>query len=270
MTALVWDDLGDRVYQAGIDRGVLFLQDGTSAPWNGLVSVEESSTNEMKSFYLEGRKYLEMQVPGDFVGKLRAFTYPDEFDQVNGLVSIAPGLNLHDQPAKSFNLSYRTKVGNDLEGLDLGYKIHILYNVLANPDTRAYKTLDGSAASPLEFAWSLTGTPPQISRFRPTVHVTIDSRDTPADILQLVENQLYGTELSSPSLPTIQQLAEYFGYLGALIIVDHGDGTWSAIDEGNSYITMLDATSFLLDNVDATYLDGDTYTISSTNVNNPL
>lgn len=270
MTALVWDQIGERIYQTGVDRGVLYPHDATAVPWNGLTNVEESSNQELKSYYLDGSKYLETLVPGDFVGKLSAFTYPDEFEVLGGLVHVAPGLDFHDQPHQSFDLSYRTKVGNDLAGIDFGYKIHILYNVLAKPEGHAFKTLSSDAISPIEFVWSLSGTPPKIGRYRPTVHVSIDSRETDPAILALIESQLYGTEVSEPSLPTIQELAEYFGYLGALIIVDHGDGTWSAIDESDSYITMLDATTFSIEDADTTVVDPDTYTISSTNVNNPL
>lgn len=265
MASLVWDQIGERIYQTGIDRGVLYLHDGTVAAWNGLIDVEESSTSELKSFHLDGVKYLENLIPGDFSGKLTAFTYPDEFETVNGLASVAPGLVFHDQPAKSFNLSYRTLIGNDIDGTEFGYKIHILYNIFANPDSYSFETLKDSG-SPTEFGWSLSGTPPNIQQFKPTVHISIDSRTTPSDILQMVEDTLYGTDVSNASLPSIQEISEYFGYLGALIIIDHGDGTWSAVDESDSYITMLDATTFQIDNADATYLDADTYEISSTNV----
>jgi hypothetical protein len=105
-----------------------------------------------------------------------------------------------------------------------------------------------------------------MKKFKPTVHISIDSRKTPPDILEMLEAQLYGTDTSNPSLPSIQDVAEFFGYLGALIIVDHGDGTWSAVDESDEYITMIDDTTFQIDNADATYLDTVTYEISSTNV----
>lgn len=269
MTTLVWDEVGERTYQTGIDRGVLYLQDGTVVAWNGLTGMEESSSSELKSFFLDGIKYLESLLPGDFSGKLKAFTYPDEFDSINGVVDVAPGLSYHDQPSKSFNFSYRTRIGNDIEGTEHGYKIHILYNVVANPDSFAFGTLN-DAVSPIEFSWTLTGTPPKIGKFRPTVHVSIDSTKTAPEILQMLEDKLYGTSETSPSLPTFHEVAEYFGYLGALIIVDHGDGTWSAIDESDGYITMLDATTFFIDNVDATYSDAVTYQVSSTNVSSPI
>jgi hypothetical protein len=266
MTALVWDQVGDRIYQTGIDHGVLYLQDGTAIPWNGLISMDESSNAELKSFYLDGVKFLENLSAGDFIGKLKAFTYPEEFDALTGLVDVSPGMTLHEQPPKSFNLSYRTKIGDDIEGLEHGYEIHILYNLLANPESMGFNTLSDSADSPVEFTWTLTGTPPKINNFRPTVHISINSLTSPAEVLALVEAKLYGTATTGPSLPSIQDIAEIFGYLGALIIIDHGDGSWSALDESDDYITMLDATSFQIDNVDATYSDSVTYDVSSTNV----
>jgi hypothetical protein len=265
MTALVWDQTGERTFQTGVDRGVLFLHDGTAVVWNGLTGVEEDTTSDLKEFHLDGVKYLQNLIPGDFEGKLKAFTYPDEFDSVNGIGSVSPGLDYHDQPSKSFNLSYRTRLGDDLAGVEHGYKIHILYNLMAKADAYSFETLDDSATL-VEFSWSLTGTPVKVENFRPTCHVSIDSVQTPPELLAILESTLYGTEESNPRLPTIQELAEYFGYLGALIIIDHGDGTWSAVDESDTYITMLDDTTFQIDDADATYLDATTYEISSTNV----
>lgn len=266
MATLVWDKIGERVYQAGLDHGVLYLDDGTVEAWNGLIDIEESSNSEIKSYYLDGVKYLETLSPGDFVGKLKAFTYPDAFDLVNGIANVASGVTYYDQPTKSFNLSYRTKIGDDIKGVDRGYKIHILYNIIANPEAHAFESFKDSGAHPIEFSWTLTGTPPKIKKFRPTVHISIDSIKTPPYILKILEDKLYGTAANNPSLPSIQEVAELFGYLGALIIVDYGDGTWLAIDESNGYITMVDDTTFRIDNVDAVYLDPTTYEISSTNV----
>lgn len=265
MTALVWDKVGERYYQTGIDHGVLYLQDGTVVPWNGLIEIEESSNSELKSFFLDGVKYLENLSPSDFLGKLKAYTYPEEFDSVSGIADVAPGLSYYEQQAKSFSLSYRTKIGNDLEGQDFAYKIHILYNVIANLDTYTYNTVE-SSVKPVEFVWNLTGTPSKVPRARPTVHISIDSRDTDPRVLTLIEAKLYGTDTLAPSLPPITEIGEYYGYRGALIIVDLGDGTWLGIDESDTFITMLDATTFQIDGANATFLDADTYEISSTNV----
>jgi hypothetical protein len=266
MTAIVWDEIGERIYQTGVDHGVLYLHDGTIVAWNGIVDVEESPSAELKSFFLDGIKYLETLSPSDFIGKLKAFTYPDEFDSVNGIAHVAPGLAYYDQAPESFNLSYRTKIGNDLEAEKYGYKIHILYNIIANPDSYAFVTAQDSGVQPIEFGWTLTGTPQKVNKFRPTAHISINSRTTPAEILKLIEDKLYGTATSPPSLPSINEISEYFGYRGALLIVDNGDGSWLAIDESSTYINMLDETTFEIVGADATFLDSETYEISSTNI----
>lgn len=265
MARLQWDKVDERIYQGGVDRGVLYLQDGEVVPWNGLISMEETATSELKAYYLDGIKFLETLAPGEFEGKLTAITYPEEFDQAMGLAVVAPGLIVTEQPPKSFNLSYRTLVGNPVEGTDYGYKIHILYNLLAQPDTRTYATLS-DADQGMEFAWTLTGTPPKINKFRPTVHLVIDSRTTPTDVMKLLEDRLYGSETFPPTFPSITEIGEYFGYLGALIIIDNGDGTWTALDESDTFITMVSDTEFIIDHADAVFVDADTYNISSTNV----
>ena len=265
MSALTWDEIGERIYQTGVDRGVLYPRDAEAVVWNGITGVEESSTVELKSHYFEGVKYLEVLIPGDFVGKLKAITYPEEFDVVQGILEVAEGLSFYEQPSQQFNLSYRTKIGDDIQGLTLGYKIHFLYNVIAKPETNLFNSLNDQV-SPTEFVWSLTGTPDRAPRVRPTCHATIDSRTTPPEVLELIENQLYGTVSTVPNMPSLADLAEYFGYLGSLVIIDNGNGTWTAIDESDGFINMLNPTTFVIDNADATYLNADTYTISSTNV----
>ncbi len=268
MTALVWDKVGERTYQTGIDRGVLYLRDGTAVVWNGLTSIEDTDNSAVSSYYLDGVKYLDNFTPGDFTGKLKAFTYPEEFDAVNGVATVSPGLVYYDQPARSFNLSYRTMVGNDLDGMDHGYKIHLLYNLIANPDTYVFNSLTGGANQPIEFSWVLTGTPPvnpSGKGYRPTVHISIDSNDTEPEVLQGILDILWGTDTTAPYFPSIGEILGLFESLGSLIIVDNGDGTWQAIDASDNYITMTNSTTFQIDNADATYLDPTTYQISTTN-----
>jgi hypothetical protein len=264
VTAIAWDQVGERYFETGVDRGVLYLNDGGAVPWNGLVSVEDGSVKDVNSYYLDGVKYLEQISPGDFSGKLKAITYPAEFDRVNGIVAEGFGLAYYDQPPQDFSLSYRTRVGNDVDGIDHGYKIHLLYNLVADPDATSFETV-GSPLKPAEFNWTITGTPPPLRGHRPTVHVSIDSTRTEFDVLNAIEDILYGTSTTEPRLPSIDELGDLFKTLGALIIVDNGDGTWTAIDTGDDYITMLNSTTFQIDNADATYLDATTYQISTTN-----
>lgn len=266
MPTLEWDRVGDRTYQTGVDKGVLYLKDGTVVPWNGLTSVEDSTNSDVKSYYLDGVKILDHVTPGDYVGKLSALTYPDEFDEVIGGSQIAPGLTFYEQPSKSFNLSYRTKIGNDLDS-DYGYKIHLLYNVSATPDSQKFETLSNSIAAP-EFSWSLTGVPSiyTIDGVKPAVHISVDSINARSDLLEQLENILYGTETTDPRFPTVLEIRIMFGEVGGLFIVYNSDGTWTAIDPSDDYISMLDSDTFQIDHVIANYIDPDTYEISNTSI----
>lgn len=202
MTKLVWDTVGERRYEIGVDRGVLYLPDVVSVVWNGLVSVIESRGRELKPYYLDGVKYLDHQVPGIYSAKLQAYTYPEEFESVLGNVGYAPGVLVYDQPSYRFNLSYRTGMANDLEGIDYGYKIHLVYNVVANPSDVSFTTIsDSVSATPFE--WELRGTPSWNPGLRAVSHISLDSRHLdPATLLE-IENILYGSDLSNPELPAL-------------------------------------------------------------------
>jgi len=264
LATLQWDKVGERSFETGVDRGVLYLRDGRVIPWNGLRSVEESTDSESQAFYLDGVKYLHRVSPGDYAGRLVALTYPDEFDELQGVDHVAEGMSYYNQGFKPFHLSYRTRAGNDVEGIDHGYKLHILYNVLAVPDTRSFSTL-ADQLTPVEFAWSLNATPPAVSGHRPTAHISIDSRNSNPDVLSTIEEILYGSDFTNPRIPSLDEITELMSMFGALVIVDNGDGTWTAIDLADQFITMDSPTQFTINNVDATYSDPDTYQVSTTN-----
>lgn len=206
MTKLVWDKVEDRIYQTGVDRGVLYLSDGTAAAWNGLTSIDEKFSQVSKSYYLDGIKYLEHVLPGDFSAQLKAFTYPDAFERVNGVASDGSGLFVHDQRPMSFGLSYRTLIGDAVFGTERGYKIHLLYNIKANPDSSAYASLD-AGTKPIEFGWDLSGTPVATMGYRPTAHLSLDSTKLTSSKLAQIEDILYGTSTVNPRLPLFQELS---------------------------------------------------------------
>lgn len=265
MSTLAWDRPSERLYQTGVDRGAIYLQDGTVVAWNGITGVEDGSNSDVKPYYMDGVKILNDVVPSDYVGKLKAFTYPEEFDEVLGIATAYPGLSYYEQPPKSFNLSYRTRVGNDIMQEDYGYKIHLLYNLVAVSSSNAFETIHDSV-TPIEFVWDLSGTPQQVEGYRPMVHISVDSTGVLPDLLQSLEDVLYGTDTTSPRFPLITEVADIFGAFGALVITDNGDGTWTATDTSNDYIEMTDPTTFEIHDADATYSDADTYNISSTNI----
>lgn len=225
MPELVWNELGSRYFEAGVDQGVLYLADGSGVVWNGLVSVTESpSGGDPQPFYMDGVKYLNVAGRKEFGGTLVAYTYPDEFEQFDGFTDMGNGLSVDEQMRKSFGLSYRTRIGNDLFGQDKGYKIHIIYNALATPTNRDYKTL-GEQQDALNFSWNLTTTPVRIDgTLSPLSHVIIDSTKTNPTQLKFMEEYLYGTGGSErviggylyvdpgqePTLPPLDELITWF------------------------------------------------------------
>ncbi len=210
MTALVWDETGDRTFHAGLDRGVLYLPGGGYA-WNGLLSVDDATPSSVQPYYQDGQKYYNHQLRDEFEGTLRAFTYPDAFDQCQGTAALGGGLHAHDQSGTSFGLSYRTKVGDDVQGLDRGYVIHLLYNLTAQPDSRAYSTI-GQTAEASELSWKLTSVPvPVPGNRRPSSHFTIKAFELNPVTLAGLEEILYGTFNTAPSLPPVASILTYIG-----------------------------------------------------------
>jgi hypothetical protein len=193
MPQLKWDDIGERYFEAGVDRGVLYLSDNTGVAWNGLTSVKEASSGgEPAAYYIDGVKYLNFASSKEFFGSIEAFTYPDEFAEYDGWLELGNGLSVDEQNRKSFGLSYRTLIGNDVDGLAHGYKIHIVYNALATPTDGTYATL-GDTPDPLSFSWAFTTTPIRVPGLKPLAHITIDSTKTNPTQLKFIEDYLYGT-----------------------------------------------------------------------------
>lgn len=215
MTVLAWDKVGERRFETGIDRGVLYPPEAPGVVWNGLVSVVESNTRSSKPYYLDGVKFLDHEVLGEYTAKLQAYTYPEELDALQGILAYAPGVFLHDQPGNTFGLSYRNRLGDDLDA-DRGYRLHLVYNVRAVPDDIGYSTI-GSDVSPILFGWSLTSTPPQVFGIKPTAHISFDSRSMDPAKLAALEAVLYGTEeteedpATDPMLPSILELLDLVG-----------------------------------------------------------
>lgn len=264
MSILVWDEIGTRTYETGIDHGVLYLADGSAIPWNGLTSITESFDKESTPTYFDGQKINDLVTPGDFAASMKAVTYPDEFLEFEGLAKARHGLHYDNQRPKPFCLSYRTLVGNDVDGT-AGYKIHILYNVTALPNDKAYNS-SSESISLTEFEWNITAVPEEVPGFYPTAHIVIDSRDIHPLLLQDIETMLYGNDTVEASLTPMAELVAYLNTWFLVKITDNGDGTWTAQADHPGYITFdeTDPTKFILSNVNATYLDPDTYEIEDT------
>jgi hypothetical protein len=206
VTKLAWDTVGNRLYETGVDRGVLYIPDGTGAyvngyAWNGLTKITEKPTGAAANpQYADNIKYLNLISTEEFDADVEAFTYPDAWGQCDGSASPEAGVSIGQQRRTSFGLSYRTKVGNDLVGTAYGYKLHLIYNALAAPSQKAFETVNNSPKA-IALAWSISTTPVDVPGYDPTATLTIDSTKVDATALANLENLLYGTVGTNPSLP---------------------------------------------------------------------
>lgn len=259
---ITWSDPTVRYFETGLDRGVLYPQGGPAVPWNGLTGVDEKGGDGSTAYYVDGRPFLFLPKPKEFQATLSAYTYPDEFAPMMGLVEATDGVYLDSQQSDSFDLSYRTLIGNAAVGEQAGYKIHLLYNVTVVPQDASFGTTSDSV-NPTEFSWEIQAVPVPVSGYRATAHVTIDTRHMDSTRLAEIETMLYGNPTELDGLPSPQTILDTLSFGDTIIITDNGDGTWTA--EGSyKNIYLIGDGIFQIDNVNAVdNLDG-TYTISST------
>lgn len=196
---LVWDKTGERIYETGVDRGVLYPIDLTGiynngVAWNGLSAVTESPSGaEANPIYADNGKYLNLFSAEEFSATVEAYTYPDEFAACDGSATIAEGVTIGQQDRKTFGLSYRTILGNDVENNNYGYKLHLIYGAMASPSEKAYATINDSPEA-ITFSWELTTTPVNVTGHKPTASLTIDSTKVAPEKLAELEAILYGKD----------------------------------------------------------------------------
>lgn len=218
MSKLVWDKTGERFYETGVNKGVLYPKDtaGTypkGVVWNGLTAVTESPSGaEVTPLYADNIKYLNLMSTEEFGATVEAYTYPDEFAACNGEAALAEGVSIGQQTRQAFGMSYQTKVGNDVNS-NLGYKIHLIYGALAAPSEKAYATVNDSPEA-ITFSWELTTTPVEVTGFEPTAYLTVDSTKVDAGKLAALEAILYGTESQEARLPLPDEVVELIGAQG--------------------------------------------------------
>ena len=205
MAKLVWDEVGKRTYETGVDKGVLYVQDaegayGKGVAWNGLTAVNEAPSGaEPTPLYADNIKYLELTSKEEYGATIEAYTYPDEFEACDGSAEIGAGVVIGQQSRKVFGLCYRTVKGNDVKNNDYGYKIHLVYGCKAKPAQKNYQTINDSPEA-ITFSWEVSTTPVEVEGFKPTATVTIDSTKVTAEKLKSIEDALYGTESVEPKL----------------------------------------------------------------------
>ena len=205
MSKLTWDASGERLYETGVKQGVLYVMDsnvyGNGVAWNGLTAITESPSGaESTPLYADDIKYLDLRSTEEFGATIEAYTYPDEFAACDGSASLADGVTIGQQARKMFGLCYRTTVGNDTDGTDHGYKLHLIYGATASPSEKAYETINDSPEA-ITFSWEITTTPVSVTGFKPTASITIDSTKADPTCLAALEAKLYGGENSEPTLP---------------------------------------------------------------------
>jgi hypothetical protein len=261
MPRLDWDAPGTRFYEAGVDRGVLYVTGQPGVVWNGLTSVNESpSGGEPKPYYIDGVKYLNLSAPEEFEATITAFTYPVEFEACDGSVQPRQGMFLTHQRRKTFGFSYRSLIGTD-QSENYGYKLHIVYDALASPTNRDHGTLK-EQNDPDDFSWKITTKPPAMPGYKRTAHIVIDSRTTDPTVLSEIEDILYGTDADSARIPTLEELIGVYDTVSTMTVVDNGDGTFT-VTAPYDVIRMLDDETFEITSNNAVFIDEETYTLSS-------
>lgn len=224
MARITWDDTSKRLYETGVKMGVLYpiQSDGSyseGVAWNGLTAVTESPSGaEATPLYADDIKYLNLLSNEEFGATIEAYTYPDEFSECDGSVALAKGVMIGQQKRKTFGLCYRTTLGNDVEGNDYGYKLHMVYGCLAAPSEKSYATINDSPEA-ITFSWEVSTTPVSVTGFKPTSQITIDSTKVDASKLSALENILYGTNGdgdtgAEPRLPLPDEVATLMGEAG--------------------------------------------------------
>ena len=214
MAKLVWDQIGERLYETGVDRGVIYPQEGGAYPkgaaWNGLISVTESPSGaEATPLYANNSKYVELISAEEFGGTIEAYMYPDEFAECDGAKELVAGsgVMVRQQTRKPFGLTYRTKIGNDTDKTDFGYKLHIVYGATASPSEKANSTINDNPEA-ITMSWEFTTTPVEIEGFTNAAHIEIDSTKVDPEVLAAIEAVLYGSESVEAKLPMPSELVE--------------------------------------------------------------
>ena len=213
MSKIVWDQTGERLYETGVKRGVLYVQDtGGTYPkgvaWNGLTAVTESPSGaEATPLYADDIKYLNLISTEELGGTIEAYTYPDEFAECDGSASIATGVYIGQQSRKTFGMCYTTTVGNDVDSNAHGYKLHLIYGALASPSEKAYSTINDSPEA-ITFSWEFSTTPVNVTGFKPTANIVIDSTKATPEKLAALEKILYGDTEVEPRLPLPNEVAQ--------------------------------------------------------------
>lgn len=237
MSKLVWDNTGERFYETGVKQCVLYVQSGGTYPkgvaWNGITAISESPSGaEASPLYADDIKYLNLISNEEFGASIEAYTYPEEFGECDGSASLAEGVYIGQQPRKTFGLCYRTTLGNDVDGNDYGYKLHMIYNALAAPSEKSYASINDSPEA-ITLSWEISTTPVNVTGHKPTATITIDSTKIDPKKLAALEKILYGSdddEGTDPRLPLPDEIMQIMSS-----VIEDED---SSEEDGGSLVTQ--------------------------------
>lgn len=258
MTRLTWGSPGNRKFESGVDRGVFYPPLSSGIPWSGITSInEDPQASSLPVQFIDGVPFRSQKTKEGFSVKLQAYSCPLEFEEYEG----TPGI-LTRQKRKAFGLSYRTRIGNDILGLDHAYKIHLVYNATAMPSAMDFTSLAQDRQNAAPFEWDISTRPVEIPGAKPAAHLIIDTSVAYPDAIQAIEDVLYGSDSTEARLPDPPELLDLFEQHAILTIIDHGDGTWTAIGP-DDVVYMTDANTFEINWPSVVYLDEDTYQVSS-------
>lgn len=212
MAVLKWDQTGEKLYETGVQKGVLYPMDGAvygaGVAWNGLTAVNETPSGaESTKLYADDIKYLDIRSAEEFGATIEAYSSPEEFDACDGTAELADGVNIGQQNRKGFGFCYRSTIGNDTEYNNYGYKLHIIYGLTASPSERAYSTVNDSPEA-ATLSWEVSSTPVNVAGFKPTSIVTINSKKIAAEALKEIEDALYGTDEAEPKILLPDEIKE--------------------------------------------------------------
>jgi len=263
MAILTWDNVGERLYETGVNKGVLYLATGgvydVGYAWNGLTAVTESPSGaEASAQYADNIKYLSLISAEEFGATIEAFTYPKEFAQCDGTATPSVGVSIGQQSRRGFGLSFQTRLGNDVLASDFGYKIHLIYGATAAPTEKAYATINDSPEA-ITFSWEVTTVPATVTGLKPAAIITIDSSKVLAANLTTLENALYGTAGTAPRLPLPDEVITMFAGSQTLVTPAAPTATSAGV------ITIVPTTGVTYRRADTNAIVTGTVTITTLN-----
>lgn len=267
MGKLSWDVVGERLYETGVRKGVLYPQaaDGSypkGVAWNGLSSISESPSGaEASPIYADDTKYLNLISAEEFGATIEAYTYPDEFAECDGSAAIATGILVGQQTRKTFGLAYRTALGNDIDGEAHGYKLHLIYGALAAPSEKAYSSINDSPEA-ITFSWEIATTPVAVNALKPTASLVLDSTKVDPTVLATLEDMLYGTAGTDPYLPLPDVIAAMFASapsavaLSSIVPADGDSGILAGANVVMTFNNAIIRESVIVTKADGTVVEG--------------